>query len=115
MGSARPALHALNAPVPFLCSVLTHVLRCALPRPSPPLQKVIGFVAALASELGNGESVFAQLISGGAAKALLVILAVTLASFAPVVRGKNLAEVFGKDKNPAEFGPFTPMAEIING
>ncbi len=23
--------------------------------------------------------------------------------------------LFGKDKQPAEFGPFTPVAEIING
>lgn len=76
---------------------------------------MIGFVAAIASEMGNGESVFAQFLGGGAGKAALVILAVTVASFAPIIRGKSMGEIFGKDKKPAEFGPFNANAEIING
>ncbi|KXZ42377.1 hypothetical protein GPECTOR_154g68 [Gonium pectorale] len=66
---------------------------------------------------GTGESVFAQMVSGGAAQALVVILAVTVASFAPAIRGTPLDRVFNKDTRqpPAEFGPFTPLAEVING
>lgn len=76
---------------------------------------MIGFVAALTAELGRGESVFGQLVSGGGGKAALVILAVTLASFAPAVRQLPWDTVFGQDKKPAEFGPFNTYAELING
>jgi hypothetical protein len=47
---------------------------------------VLGFMAALSGELTNGESVFNQVLAGGAGPALLVILAVSVASFAPAVR-----------------------------
>lgn len=70
---------------------------------------MLGFVFALVGELATGESVFAQLLSGGAGLALLVILAVSLASFAPAVRQVPFDEMFGKGKKPAEFGPFKPQ------
>ncbi len=88
-----------------------HARRDHNPLPSA----VIGFVCAFSSELGNGESIFAQCVSGGAGKALLVILAVSVASFAPAVRGLSWDSVFNKDKKPREFGPFTPQAELLNG
>jgi hypothetical protein len=47
---------------------------------------MLGFMAALSSELNNGESLFAQIISGGVSKALIVFVIVTVASFAPAIR-----------------------------
>ncbi|KAF6257888.1 early light-inducible protein [Scenedesmus sp. NREL 46B-D3] len=70
---------------------------------------MLGFVAAVMAET-RGDSLFSQLLAGGFQSALVVIALVTLASFAPAVR-----QVFGKDKAPASFGPFTPTAELING
>jgi tetrahydromethanopterin S-methyltransferase subunit C len=46
---------------------------------------VLGFMFAITREFGTGESVYAQLVSGGLASALLVIAGVTLASFAPAL------------------------------
>ncbi|GLC36321.1 hypothetical protein PLESTB_000774200 [Pleodorina starrii] len=77
---------------------------------------MIGFFLAISSELKTGESVFAQMVSGGAAQALIVILAVTVASFAPAIRGTPLDEVFNKaPKKVTEWGPFTAAAEGLNG
>lgn len=47
-------------------------------------------MAAISGELNNGESVFAQTVSGGAGAAGLVIGAVLLASFAPAIRQVRL-------------------------
>ncbi len=47
---------------------------------------MVGFLAAITSELGNGESLWAQLVSGGGSKAFLIILAIIVASFAPLIR-----------------------------
>lgn len=76
---------------------------------------MIGFVCAFGAELRAGESVFSQMVSGGFVQMLVVILAITVASFAPAVRQVPWDKMFGKDKTPAEFGPFTATAEIING
>eukprot|EP00877_Chromochloris_zofingiensis_P009433 jgi/Chrzof1/4743/Cz14g24190.t1_ELIP3[v5.2] len=76
---------------------------------------MIGFMAAISGELNNGESVFAQTVSGGAGAAGLVIGAVLLASFAPAIRQVSWERMFGKDKSPANWGPFTPDAELRNG
>ncbi|GIL76694.1 hypothetical protein Vretimale_8762 [Volvox reticuliferus] len=77
---------------------------------------MIGFLVAISNELRTGESVFAQMVSGGAGQALIVILAVTIASFAPAIRGIPLDEVFNKaPKKVQEWGPFTAAAEGLNG
>ncbi|GLI65395.1 hypothetical protein VaNZ11_008951 [Volvox africanus] len=77
---------------------------------------MIGFFLAISNELRTGESVFAQMVSGGAGQALIVILAVTIASFAPAIRGIPLDEVFNKaPKKVKEWGPFTAAAEGLNG
>ncbi|GIL55815.1 hypothetical protein Vafri_11170 [Volvox africanus] len=77
---------------------------------------MIGFFLAISNELRTGESVFAQMVSGGAGQALIVILAVTIASFAPAIRGVPLDEVFNKaPKQVKEWGPFTAAAEALNG
>ena len=47
---------------------------------------MIGFVCAFSAELRAGESVFSQMVSGGFVQMLMVILAVSVASFAPAVR-----------------------------
>jgi hypothetical protein len=51
----------------------------------PLFRAVLGFVAAVAAET-HGDSLFSQLLAGGFSSALVVIAAVTLASFAPAVR-----------------------------
>lgn len=48
---------------------------------------MIGFLAAFTGELRAGESVFSQMVSGGLGQMLIVILAVTVASFAPAISG----------------------------
>jgi hypothetical protein len=55
---------------------------------SPIIAKlaVIGFLAAITGEFATGESVYSQMLSGGAGQMLLVVAAVTLASFAPAIR-----------------------------
>ncbi|WIA13714.1 hypothetical protein OEZ85_007267 [Tetradesmus obliquus] len=75
---------------------------------------MLGFVAAVAAET-HGDSLFSQLLAGGFQSAVVVIGLVTLASFAPAVRQIPFDKVFGKDKAPATFGPFTQAAELING
>lgn len=78
---------------------------------------MLGFIFAIGGEIGNGQSVFSQIVSGGGGEALFVILVVTLASFAPALRKISFAEMFGQDKKkPAPvFGPFDRNAELING
>ncbi|PNH10837.1 Desiccation stress protein DSP-22, chloroplastic [Tetrabaena socialis] len=76
---------------------------------------MLGFLFAISNELKTGESIFSQMITGGGAQALVVILAVTIASFAPALRAP-LDEVFNKVPAKAqEWGPFTATAESING
>ncbi|KAF5831425.1 hypothetical protein DUNSADRAFT_13160 [Dunaliella salina] len=78
---------------------------------------MLGFMFAIKAETATGESVFAQLLTGGFAKAAAIILAVTIASFAPaIVRGVPMDECFNKDpKKEKSVGPFNANAEIRNG
>ncbi|KAL6747086.1 hypothetical protein V8C86DRAFT_1800051 [Haematococcus lacustris] len=77
---------------------------------------MLGFMFAISNELSSGESVYAQLIGGGAARMLVLIALVVAASFAPALRGVPMAEVFNKEpKKQKAWGPFAPDAELING
>lgn len=63
------------------------------PLPSRSNPAVLGFVYAISGEVGNGQSVFSQIVSGGGSQAFTIILAVVLASFAPAVRGVSWEQV----------------------
>uniref|UniRef100_A0A7S3VKI7 Uncharacterized protein n=1 Tax=Dunaliella tertiolecta TaxID=3047 RepID=A0A7S3VKI7_DUNTE len=78
---------------------------------------MLGFMCAIKAETATGESVFAQLLTGGFWQAAAVILAVTIASFAPAIaRGVPMDECFNKDpKKEKSVGPFNANAEIRNG
>jgi len=76
---------------------------------------LLGFIIAISGELSNGLSVYSQMVSGGFIQAVVISLAVSLASFAPAVRQVPWDKVFGKDKTPQAFGPFTAQAELSNG
>ncbi len=78
------------------------------------LAAVLGFVAALANEV-HGDSLFGQLMSGGAGGAAAVIAVVIAASFAPALLGTPLDRALGAGKEPTSLGPFTPLAERLNG
>ncbi|KAJ9529878.1 hypothetical protein QJQ45_022311 [Haematococcus lacustris] len=52
---------------------------------------MLGFMFAISNELSSGESVYAQLIGGGAARMLVLIALVVAASFAPALRGVRQA------------------------
>jgi hypothetical protein len=70
------------------------------------------------SSAGRGESIFTQVITGGALDAVMISVIVIAASFAPAVLGRvPWDEAFNK-KEPSEqksFAFFTPLAEIQNG
>ncbi|MEW5307900.1 MAG: hypothetical protein WDW36_010268 [Sanguina aurantia] len=77
---------------------------------------MIAFMLAISSELSDGQSVYVQFLSGGAGRAALLIMLISLASFAPGVNRANLwSTTFGKGKTPTEFGPFNANAETVNG
>eukprot|EP00887_Chlorella_sp_A99_P003027 scaffold9.g3027.t1 len=66
---------------------------------------MLGFLVALGAELSSGEGVAQQLGAGGAAIPLAFAVFVA-ASLVPVFKGAV---------NDEAFGPFTPMAEQLNG
>lgn len=76
---------------------------------------MLGITLALVNELRTGESIFAQFITGGGAAAFAIIVFVVVASLAPTLLGVPVDKVFGKDKDPVKFGPFTVDAELRNG
>lgn len=66
---------------------------------------MLGVLAAVGAEVASGESVFTQ-FNEATVPVVVLVVALSVASLAPVLRGANLAEAFG---------PLTPQAEKING
>ncbi|EFJ49810.1 hypothetical protein VOLCADRAFT_104260 [Volvox carteri f. nagariensis] len=66
---------------------------------------MLGVVGAVGAEVTTGKSVLAQ-FAGTPLPVLALVLALSGATLAPIVRGANLKEAFG---------PLTPQAELVNG
>lgn len=88
--SLRRALSKFHVPYSDLVSPfrLVRRVRCDLTMPCLhrlPVLAVIAFMLAISSELSDGQSVYVQFLSGGASRAALLIMLISLASFAPGV------------------------------